>query len=715
MTSRGQWTDRPPDLWPEIERRLMQQRSSRRGAFARIAAIAIALGVFAASGLILLRAFSPGDATNRPAGSPLDGIPVGWTQLPDPPQVRDGAAFVWTGTELLAWGGCDPAVHDNCEPTRDGFAFDPVTERWSAIAPGPAALAYAHAVWTGDEAVFLSLSSGDAVGGVSYRPSTGTWREIADAPLAPRYGAVTVWTGSHIFVWGGGEASDPATDGALFDPLADTWSSIAPPPIALNHASGVWTGSEVIVFGALLDNGNHATTATSVGAAYDPAMDVWRELPPSDLSPQAISAVWAGDRMVAWDYETFSQTYDPSENAWTRRQRMPLDFSECYPDSMVVDGRVFAFFCGRAALYDPGTSSWREIHGGLVDAEIWSDAYERYLKLWRFASLVPAHEVGFLAAWGITLGEKGVACYGCTGSPTSLWAYRPPAPVPSEHAGEAGGNVVYQAPYLAGGEGWYVRRGDPAPEGDATTAWAATVPFEESDVRLGAAIPPDTILALPPDGVVITALATPWEQDPSFGPYPNGLAPFDLSTAEVREPVAEEPAGDYAVYEMDRPGVLVRVYFGTSTPSQATLALAQAQLDTLVPPPVCPAPATGGYGARLSQPQGHAGDVVTISGPMPFVRKDGSFDTTGETVMIAWWNARPEDWPYLASFATSEPSPAVSGSPLERLGEGGKGACSFAITFAVPDVPPGNYPIVVLQEGGGGATMEAALTFRVLA
>jgi hypothetical protein len=80
--------------------------------------------------------------------------------------------------------------------------------------------------------------------------------------------------------------------------------------------------------------------------------------------------------------------------------------------------------------------------------------------------------------------------------------------------------------------------------------------------------------------------------------------------------------------------------------------------------------------------------------------------------MSAWWNASPDDWEHLSSFRTTEPSPAGAG-PLLRLGEGGRGACSFSIAFTVPDVPPGVYPIVVLQETENSSTMEAALTFTV--
>ncbi len=62
----------------------------------------------------------------------------------------------------------------------------------------------------------------------------------------------------------------------------------------------------------------------------------------------------------------------------------------------------------------------------MLSKEIWSDAYQRDIKLWRFADMVSTGDVVLFAAQGITLSHKGVACYGCSGSPTSFWAYRPP-------------------------------------------------------------------------------------------------------------------------------------------------------------------------------------------------------------------------------------------------------------------------------------------------
>ncbi len=377
---------------------------------------------------------SPGMAMKTIA-PPVSQLPEGWSRLPPPPKVRDGASFVWTGSTLLAWGGCDPSIKDDCVRTPGGFAFDPTTRTWRALPDAPVAGAYADGVWTAKEAIFLGLRHTKRLDGEAFDPATNTWRRIPSAPVGPKWGGVRVWTGSELLVWGGGHPGTPGPErGAAYDPETNAWRRVGDAPHGLNLASGMWTGREVLVFGSLLNGKHRADTPTSVGAAYDPETDTWRELPPSALSPQATSAVWVGNRMVAWDYEVHSQEYDPARGGWSAPVKMPLEASECYPDSVLVRELVFAFFCGQAALYDVHAHAWQEIHGGPLDAEIWSDAYQRSIKLWRFADLVPAGQAVFAAAEGITLTHSGEACYGCPGSPFSFWAYVPPPALRAEPA-----------------------------------------------------------------------------------------------------------------------------------------------------------------------------------------------------------------------------------------------------------------------------------------
>jgi hypothetical protein len=62
---------------------------------------------------------------------------------------------------------------------------------------------------------------------------------------------VSVWTGRELIVWGTAVCVNVRPrDGAAYDPATDSWRSIAEGPIELTDATAVWTGSEMIVFGA---------------------------------------------------------------------------------------------------------------------------------------------------------------------------------------------------------------------------------------------------------------------------------------------------------------------------------------------------------------------------------------------------------------------------------------------------------------------------------
>lgn len=368
----------------------------------------------------------PGSPAAVETRDPWRTYEQGWSELPPPPEIHNGASLVWAGRELLYWGG-EPEVASDREPaTPAGFAFDPVTRKWRLLpeAPGPARYG-PDGVWTGTEVLFFGGAKPGALEGVAFDPATETWRVISGLPDV-HDAAAYVWTGSRLIAWGGGErGKDSARTGAAYDPETDRWTRIADSPIGLNAASAVWTGKLVLVFGSLLDNGNHAATRTSVGAIYEPEEDRWQEMPPSQLSPQATSAGWVGNRLVAWDYEVQSQAFDPNAREWSKPVKMPLDASECYPGSVVLGDTMFAWFCGQAAEYSAGYGRWQAVHGGLMEEEI--RANDSMYKLYRFASIAPAGEVVAMAAEGITVNARGVPCYGCPGSPHSFWVYRPTA------------------------------------------------------------------------------------------------------------------------------------------------------------------------------------------------------------------------------------------------------------------------------------------------
>jgi hypothetical protein len=362
------------------------------------------------------------------ARDPWRDVKSGWTKLPSPPVSRTDAATVWTGSDLLLFGGCPESARE-CTATKQGYEFDPLTGIWRGMPPAPrAGVSPTRGVWTGGEAIFLDYGApgtGARVTGQAFDPSSRTWRMLPPAPIpaasrAKYRDGTTVWTGSELIVWGGGAPRGPGPRaGAAYDPATNRWRRIADAPIGLNLASGVWTGDEMLVFGSLLDGRNYATTRTSIGAAYDPTRDLWRRLPPSRLSPQATSAVMSGERVLAWDYEERSQEFDPDTNRWDPPKPMGFDFAECYPQSAVIPGHVIGA-CWHAFLYHTATASWRRIDDGPLAPEVRAG----HDLAWQPVAVASAGSVAVLDLRRIDY-VGGVPCSGCPRSPQSFWAYRP--------------------------------------------------------------------------------------------------------------------------------------------------------------------------------------------------------------------------------------------------------------------------------------------------
>jgi N-acetylneuraminic acid mutarotase len=93
--------------------------------------------------LLAASACGAGDGGSRPSAG------AGWRQLAASPlSPRIGHSAVWTGSELLIWGGRTTGG----SPKGDGAAYDPAGDRWRRLPPAPLAGRFGHAaVWTGTE------------------------------------------------------------------------------------------------------------------------------------------------------------------------------------------------------------------------------------------------------------------------------------------------------------------------------------------------------------------------------------------------------------------------------------------------------------------------------------------------------------------------------------------------------------------------------------
>src|SRR5439155_14282596 len=111
------------------------------------------------------------------------------------------------------------------------------------------------AVWTGSEMVIWGGNDfSNRFGGTRYNPATDSWTSTSttNAP-ENRSGHTAVWTGSEMIVWGGIHGSRPYTlnTGGRYNPSTDSWTatSITNVPNHRWYHTAVWTGGEMILLG----------------------------------------------------------------------------------------------------------------------------------------------------------------------------------------------------------------------------------------------------------------------------------------------------------------------------------------------------------------------------------------------------------------------------------------------------------------------------------
>ena len=242
----------------------------------------------------------------------------------DVPSPRTYHHAIWTGKEMIVWGGRSGFT----EGRNTGARYDPNADSWLPTSTGanvPAARTDGTVVWTGTEMVVWggranANSSGGSPSfntGGRYNPATDTWLPTSTGTgvPSPRFAHAAVWTGSEMIVWGGNApGSVPLDSGARYDPLTETWVTTPLGPAPRGFPSFVWTGTEMIVWG-----GNHTSAALNTGGRYHPVANSWAATSTGagvpSLSPGA-PAWWTGSEMIVWSGGTGGR-YDPSADSWT--------------------------------------------------------------------------------------------------------------------------------------------------------------------------------------------------------------------------------------------------------------------------------------------------------------------------------------------------------------------------------------------------------------
>lgn len=234
-------------------------------------------------------------------GGRYDPATFGWTSMTNDgaPTARKLHTAVWTGKEMIVWGG----TPDGSSYVNDGGRYDPASNRWTSVnlVGVPGARAYHTAIWSGSEMIVWGGWNDSVLhDGGSFNPATASWTPVAAAAApAGRFSHTAVWTGDEMIVWGGWNTS-ALNDGGRYNRAANRWTALTTTnmPAARAYHTAVWTGSEMVIWGGW----NNITGFLDDGGDYNPAYDRWTAVPTNGAPAgrDGHTAVWTGSEMVVW-------------------------------------------------------------------------------------------------------------------------------------------------------------------------------------------------------------------------------------------------------------------------------------------------------------------------------------------------------------------------------------------------------------------------------
>lgn len=276
-------------------------------------------------------------ARPTPRPTPPDAAGTWMAGTAEPPLPARDVPAVWSGTELLVWGG------ELWEPdgwrTRffaDGGTYDPATDRWRLLPPGPLTPRAGHtAVWAGGELIVWGGRGpvGLFSDGAAYDPAADRWRPLAPSPLSPRAGATGVWTGKEVLLLGGTDNTGPLSDFAAYDPARDAWRLLSFPDAFADRpsypeAEGLWDGQAAVFWHRWASAGDEPGSGWAIGR-YEPAAGSWTDLPapPAPEDGGNMGLAWTGEELVAL-FSGYGQPADIAVLGLEDEAWRPVDLAE---------------------------------------------------------------------------------------------------------------------------------------------------------------------------------------------------------------------------------------------------------------------------------------------------------------------------------------------------------------------------------------------------
>jgi hypothetical protein len=193
--------------------------------------------------------------------------------------------------------------------------------------------------------------------------SGGPWSQVALLPDARR-GTTGASDGTYYYLVGGYQASSAMR---RYDPIANSWSTMAPMPIALDTPFAMYYGDKILIFG-----GSSGVGETNTTYVYDIASNSWSLGAPMPQGRSALrGGVYNGKAYIVGGHyinDPTSQTweYDIAANTWLTKTSLPV--AE-YASASTVIGQYLYLFGGSQ---DPSTPFATEVLRYDIVNDTWS-------------------------------------------------------------------------------------------------------------------------------------------------------------------------------------------------------------------------------------------------------------------------------------------------------------------------------------------------------
>ncbi len=248
----------------------------------------------------------------------------------DVPSARYNHTTIWdtANNQMIVWGG-----YNGSSRLATGGRYDPITNSWQATSFGPSSRAYHTAIWDSTNNQMIIWGGESAPGdylntGGRYDPMTDSWQTTSIGNNVPsaRYNHTTVWDNetNQMIVWGGIDGSRINT-GGRYNPASDSWQTTdtgANVPSGRHIHTAIWdnTNNQMIIWG-----GDEGSGLANTGGRYNPIADSWQTMSmtntPSGRYNQ--TSIWdtANNQMIIWGGYDGAITntggrYDPSADSW---------------------------------------------------------------------------------------------------------------------------------------------------------------------------------------------------------------------------------------------------------------------------------------------------------------------------------------------------------------------------------------------------------------